>query len=82
MLEYIEYIDDAADLLENLSAENERLKARCEAAEKVIKEIARGEIVVCDVCASCSTCAEAKSMDCEAFILRGPQDGGNEDEEP
>ena len=79
MVEYLpETLIKAADLLEKLVAENERLKNRCEAAERVITEMAHGEIVACDICASCATCAETKSMDCEAFILRGPQDGGTE----
>lgn len=88
VLEYIEYIDDAADLFENLSAENERLKARCEAAEKEIPHD----------CYTCAYLIKSDPRQCsfgcilKPFAIehaerckwewRGPQDGGNEDEEP
>ena len=75
------YLEDltgmAADLLENLSAENERLKARCEAAE--------ADLNMCCPCDACNKSCEYDKVnaygECSDFEWRGPRDGGNEDEQ-
>ena len=81
------YLEDltgmAADLLENLSAENERLKARCEAAERDMKLIADtmdadNETLPCVLCAKNNERCDVSDT---CFEWRGPQNGGNEDEQ-
>ena len=69
-----------ADLIEKLTAENERLKARCEAAEKEIPKC-------CIRCKKNHGCekpmvyaVQAVSGEwCDDFEWRGPQDGETEE---